>query len=243
MFSDALQTAMTDAVLSMVLVAVFAALAAPLARRCNIRALAALCALVATDTLILSVPLLLHCRIGHWNWTGKLASIVFSLVVMQVWLGRAEVGWRLPATRQAIIWTVAGIVVGAALGVPAELLVPGGRPDVETYLFEATLPGFDEELVFRGIAIALLIRAFFDGSNDRRAPLLAMLVSTLWFTTAHVLYLDHGHLRVSWSRILDVLPLGLWLTVIRLRSGSLLGGVLAHNTINLVQETLGALGV
>ena len=242
MFSDALQTATTVSVLNAVSVAVFMALATPLARRCNIGPLAALCAFVAADMFILSAPLLLHWKIGHWNWIGKLASIAFSLVVMQACLGRVEIGWRFPATRQAIAWTVAGIVVAAALAVPAELLVPSGRPDVETYLFEATLPGLDEELVFRGIAIALLVRAFSDGPEDRRAPLLAMLVSTLWFTTAHVLYLDHGHLRVSWSRILDVLPLGLWLTVIRLRSGSLLGGVLAHNTINLVQETLGAFG-
>ena len=243
MLSDTLKIAMTDSVLNAVSVTVFAALAAPLARRRNIGALAALCTFVAADTFILSIPLLVHWKIGHWNWIGKLASIAFSLVVMQVCLGRVEVGWRLPATRQAIAWTVAGIVVAAVLAVPAELLVPSGRPDVETYVFEATLPGCDEELAFRGIAIALLVRAFSDGPEDRRAPLLAMLVSTLWFTTAHVLYLDHGHLRVSWSRILDVLPLGLWLTIIRLRSGSLLGGVLAHNTINLVQETLGAFGV
>ncbi len=243
MRSDALQTAFGYCVLNMLSVCILAALVAPFARRCRIGTLGLLCAFVAADTLVLVAPLLLGWRVGHWNWTGKLASIALSLTVMRLCLGRAEVGWQRPATRRAVAWTVAGVLVAAALAVPAELLEPSGYPDLETFLFEATLPGLDEELALRGIGFALLLRALSDGPQDGRAPLLATLVSTLWFTTAHVLNLDHGHLRVSWHRILDVLPLGLWFTVIRLRSASLLGGVLAHNATNLVQETLGAFGV
>ena len=47
----------------------------------------------------------------------------------------------------------------------------------------------------------------------------------------------------TWHRILDVLPYGIWLAVVRLQSGSLLGGIVAHNVSNVIQEALGSLGV
>lgn len=42
-------------------------------------------------------------------------------------------------------------------------------PTAETFAFEALVPGPAEELVFRGVGFALLMRMFRRGEVDRRA--------------------------------------------------------------------------
>lgn len=240
---NALLAAAESAALNTISVTTFALLFLPFARRRHFPAIGALCAFIVADSLILAVPPLMHWRVGHWNWIGKLASIAFSLAVTRFCLSPEEVAWRLPRGRPAIVWTLAGILVAAVLAIPAELLDPSGKVYAETFLFEATLPGLDEELAFRGIGIALLLKAFSTGPADTRAPLLSAVVSSLWFATAHVVNIDHGRLGVAWLRVLDTLPFGLWFALVRLRSGSLFGGILAYNTANTIQETLSAFGI
>ena len=101
-------------------------------------------------------------RVGHWNWLGKAAGIAVSLACWRAaGLTRDEVGWRLPRTR--IEWAVAagGIAVLAGLST-VERLAGGGvhSYDTETLVFQATMPGLDEELAYRGVLLAMLIRAF-----------------------------------------------------------------------------------
>ncbi len=224
-------------------VSLFFAMAWPFARRRRVVFLACLLVLLTLDILVLVLPLLLHWRLGHWNWTGKVASILFGVVVMRLFLDGREVGWRLPRSRTEIAWSVAGVFVAAVMAVAAQFIEPSARPTAETFAFEATLPGLDEELWFRGIGVALLLKAFSAGPDDRRAQAIVLLVTSFWFTAVHVIDLDGGHLHMSWHRVLDVLPIGVLLAAIRLRSGSLLGCVLAHNAINTIQEALGAFGV
>ena len=110
------------------------------------------------------------------------------------------------------------------------------------FFFEATVPGLDEEFGFRGIGLALLIRAFASDLGDGRALPLAATVVCIWFVAAHVVLVSHGSVLVNWHRVLDVLPFAVWVVVVRLRSGSLLGGIIGHNASNVTQEALGALG-
>ena len=134
------------------------------------------------------------------------------------------------------------MLIAATAAFPAEWLEPTPPSGLETFCFEATLPGLDEELSFRGVGLACLIRAFSRDGVDGPARVLALWITALWFTAVHVVNLQHGHLVVTWHRILDVLPYGVWLAIIRFRSGSLLGGIIAHNTSNTIQGMLGEFG-
>jgi membrane protease YdiL (CAAX protease family) len=80
----------------------------------------------------------------------------------------------------------------------------------------AVLPGFVEELLFRGYLQSRLLR--------RWPPLLAVGVSALVFSAAH---LDPIH-------VLGVIPLGLWLGTIAWRAESVWPAMLCHAVNNIV---------
>ncbi len=223
-----------------VLVAV--AIVLPFARRTRLRTIGWLVAYIVADDTVALVPLLLGWNFGRWNWVGQGASLLFALAIARLYFSKEEVGLRLPRSRAEVLWTVAGVVGALVVAAPPAITSPVTRPDTETFLFEATLPGPVEELVFRGVGLALLLRAFSDnGRIGRREQIIASLVTALWFTSGHVFHLEHGQLDVRWIRVLDVFPMAIWYVVVRLRSGSLLGGVLAHNAANTLVETLAAL--
>ena len=214
----------------------------PLARRCDWRPIGLFLGFVFIDTTIQAAPFALKWQIGHWNWIGKSASFLFDLALVRAFRASDEVGLRWPRTRREIGWTLAGIAGCMFLAFPMELLQPDRPGGIEVFLFEATLPGADEEFGFRGIGLALLILAFTAGPGDRRAAILASAVICIWFVAAHVVLVSHGHVAVNWHRVLDVSPFAVWVVVVRLRSGSLLGGIIGHNANNVIEEALGAFG-
>ncbi len=85
----------------------------------------------------------------------------------------------------------------------------------------ALVPGFVEELLFRGYLQSRLLR--------RWPPVLAIGFSTLVFSAAH---LDPIH-------VLGVIPLGLWLGTIAWRAGSVWPAILCH-TVNNAVAVVGA---
>ena len=214
----------------------------PFARRCDWRPIGLFLGFVLIDMAIQLAPHALRWQVGHWNWIGKSASFLFGLLLVRAFRASDEVGLRWPQTRREVGWTLAGIAGCVLLAFPMELLQPGGPAGLETFIFEATLPGPDEELGERGIGLALLIRAFASGGGDSRAFVLAGAVTCIWFVASHVVLVSHGHVVVDPRRVLDVLPFAVWAVLVRLRSGSLLGGIVGHNANNVVQEALAAVG-
>ena len=169
----------------------------------------------------------------HWNWTGKLFSILFSVgVVLLVRLSPAEVGFTWPRLRLGWAWTYAGLLFAALFACVVNWVYRNGaHVGLETYLYQASMPGLDEELCFRGVGFALANRAFAEGSGRwRGVP--AMLITTLAFVLGHGWEHDRTGSHFLWVSALYSAALGLLFGLMRLRSGSLLGPVVAHNAAN-----------
>ena len=196
---------------------------------------------IICDNVVALLPIIFHWNLGQWNWIGQLASLALGLLVATRFFSREEVGLRLPRSRPEVLWTIGGILVALAIALGPALVGHGTHPTIETFAYQATLPGPVEELAFRGVGLALLLRAFSRGFRDQRAEWIAIFVTAVWFTSGHVFHLEDGKFQVFWSRILDVFPMAVMYAVIRLRSGSLLGGILAHNAANTLVETVAAL--
>lgn len=195
---------------------------------------------VIADDIVGLIPIVFHWNVGQWNWIGQIASLLLGLSIALRFFRRDETGLRLPRTLHEWWWTVGGIVVALLIAVGPALVGSGTHPSTETFAYEATLPGPVEELVFRGIGMALLLKAFSTGESDRRAEWIAVAVTAVWFTTGHVLHLDNGQFHVIWARIFDVFPMGTLYAIVRLKSRSLLGCILAHNAANTLVETIAA---
>ena len=237
------QFAASYSLMQVAVLATASLLAAPFVRRWDWRPIGLLLIFVVVDTALQVVPFVYGWEFGSWNWVGKIASILFSLLVVYRFNISNEVGWRWPRGREQMKWSTLGIAGCIIWPFVSHLLTPNtARRGFELFAFEATLPGLDEELSFRGIGLMLLIRAYAAHPIDRRARISAMMVTIVWFTAVHVLEISHGYVLFKWDRVLDVAPFALWVTLIRLRSGSLFVGIIGHNISNVLLEALSTYG-
>jgi len=198
---------------------------------------------LSLDDLITGLPNLLPILDfipGHWNWSGKVLSLVFSAsVIVSLRLAPDAIGLR-KQEHPRIAWIALGlfIVWGACLGV----LFKPGAPDAETLAFQATMPGLAEELAYRGIAPAILLTLMNRKPHVEGVPWAVILATSLVFGLWHALSFSHGSIRFDTMAglfpFIGSIPGG-WL---RFKTKSLLVPVLGHGLANVAFHIAGGLG-
>jgi len=179
---------------------------------------------------------------GHWNWTGKLfelgAALVFALVLIGARrFSRQEFGLTLaqrPGTAQAVLSVVVPYLI-VMMGI-VWMTSAHDVPDTESWAFQLTMPGFAEELYFRGVLLALFDRLYAGRRIILGAPMgFGAVATTIAFAFAHSFNV-HKSLAIDFSVMPMILPfIGSFVAVwIRARSGSLVVPVLAHNASNVL---------
>lgn len=164
----------------------------------------------------------------EWNWQGKLLDLVWVgivLVLLARWARtRAGVRWRIEPGSLRPFLVVTGLFAAAWFGLTLlGLWGAGGAPaaglSVERLLFDTTVPNLTEELIWRGLMLAVLDRCFGTPWRLAGAPVGWGLV-----LTAVLFGLGHGvHVEPGWQ--LHLLPVELVLTTL---AGFVLGWVRAR---------------
>jgi uncharacterized protein len=178
-----------------------------------------------------------------WPWQGKLLALAAACAFVAFWprLSWRDVGVAVP--RPGSWLPVLGMVAGAL--VIAVVVTPLAEPRgslAETALFQATMPGLEEELVYRGILWALIARAL-------PGPRTIAGVAGGWslWATSLMFGLVHG-VAVAPGLVIGFEPLavllsgayGVYAGWLRERSGSILPLIVLHNAINLAVMNWGA---
>lgn len=169
---------------------------------------------------------------NRWNWSGQWLALAGMLWLASLLAGRGIVGWRemgfslaqRPGTARAVLWVAVPLL---ALNYAAMSLSAFRLPEVplETWLYQATMPGLVEETAFRGVLLALADRAFPARRDVFGAPIgWGGAIVTLSFFAAH---------DVSLGTLIGVLPAALLYLWLRARTGSLLVPIVVHNLWNL----------
>jgi membrane protease YdiL (CAAX protease family) len=168
----------------------------------------------------------------HWNWSGQGLALAGGMWIAHRLARHAGLSWRAmgftwrqqPGSSRAAL-----LVGGAALSL--HLLAMSGSPfrltavPLETWLYQATLPGLVEEALFRGVLLALLDRAFAARRVVLGVPIgWGGVVVTLVFVALH---------GTGAGALLGVLPAALLYLWLRIRTGSLVLPVVVHNLWNL----------
>ncbi|MGL5930331.1 MAG: lysostaphin resistance A-like protein [Dermatophilaceae bacterium] len=209
------------------------------------RDLALFAGLLALYLFTLSLPRLPGTEETLFPWAVKLLNIFWALLLVFWWrrLRPAEVGLRWP-TRADLRWgpvpTLLSVAIVALLA-SLTALSPGSPRDatLEAVLFQWTMPGFEEELVMRGVLLALLAGAL--GGRRWRLGGVSfgwdLVVVTLLFGALHgftLISTDDGSLDLLVDPVMFIVTglLGFWLGWIRLRADSLVPAMLAHNAVN-----------
>lgn len=170
---------------------------------------------------------------SSWNWSGKsLSLIAISVVALTPRFGASRVGLRLPSDSDGSCAPLTATILFG--GFFLALAVVDGIPasDRETILFQWTLPGFDEELFYRGVLLFAMNEAFRNRLIIAGAPLgFGGILSSILFGFAHAL--DYSeYVRFDTMVFATTAIPSLFLLWLRERSGSLLLPVVAHNLAN-----------
>ncbi|WP_428407141.1 CPBP family glutamic-type intramembrane protease [Hyphococcus sp.] len=177
----------------------------------------------------------------EWNWAGKIASIAATLVMFAVMavatkaVSPESAGFTLRQKPGSVIPALAMIVLLAGSGIGLELLAADGKSMApERLLYQATMPGLDEELFFRGLFLAVLGAAVPSGGVNLLGARItaAGLLVTLLFGLGHGVGIEDGKPFVSWIFIAVTGWFGFGLLWVRERTGSVLLPLLGHNLIN-----------
>ena len=199
---------------------------------------AALVGLFALDEIVLILPRIGALAALQWNWQGKVLEVawVLALVFAGAFTAR-EIGMATLPRRGSGRAIAACCVLMVAL--PLTFFVAFGareEPNAESFLFQATMPGLAEELVYRGVFLALCDRAFgrpwkvLGASVGWGVPLTALLFGVVH--AVHVARSGDIHFDVvSGAGPLIGAVVGGWL---RARTDSIWPLVLMHNASNLV---------
>lgn len=175
-----------------------------------------------------------------WNWVGKVAGLLLSVffVYRNKLISKTEIGWTVKfrkGTLMPIIYTVMLLLLARLI---IYLTFETANPDfdLETIVFQGTLAGLCDELLFRGILLALLNRVFTAREDVFGYSLsFGVLISSLLYGLSQGFILQEGfHLQINLIRILFGFLLGMIAALLKERSGSLLPAVLFHNIWMLI---------
>jgi membrane protease YdiL (CAAX protease family) len=201
---------------------------------------------VLLDFVVMVLPIAMHWQPDalQWNWLGKFFNVVVALLVLRFSpLTRHEIGLTLNQRPNSMLIGLLVIVCVAIFWPLFNRYGPVPHP-IETLAFQATMPSLAEELAFRGIYLALLVRALGghmslgmegDLPGNRRAVLIAATILILGFGLGHVLrsLVAEGFTTAALGPFVWTSFAALILTWLRLRTGSLLLPMLCHSAMNL----------
>ncbi len=176
----------------------------------------------------------------QWNWTGKLAGFLLGVFILyrSKMFSYRETGWTLRFTPNSVMPVLIMMLVVLAIRLAIYMTLQTSNPNfnTETVLFQCTLPAIGDEIIFRGIFLALLNRIFPQGENILGFPLgWGALITSLLYGLVQGVVLQNGlHLQINLIHILLGFFTGLIAAMLKERCGSLLPAIVFHALWNLI---------
>jgi hypothetical protein len=182
----------------------------------------------------------------RFTWIGKILSLVTSLVIIYTVSksDRQEIGFTTKTNAKNLVKSGLLFFFGFLLFdfLFKMILFPkGGSFNLETFAFQATMPGLTEELAFRGISLWLLDQVFLPKWTFKGLKFgWGFVIVTLLFGISHGALLTEHHVfkfdvvTIVYLTLISSLSVGL----LRKFSGNLIYPILGHNTINLMNAII-----
>lgn len=172
-----------------------------------------------------------------FNWSAKLYSIVFALILLiplrQI-ISPKDIGLKLHQNKNSLKFSLTIVlfffIVASTLGI-----LSGKAPfDYNPLLYTAIMPGFAEELIYRGLLLGLLNKLF-----ENRFKILGTNFGWGAILTSIAFGLVHGfQIGDNFQIHLDIITVlltgfyGFLYALLKERSGSLLFPILGHSIVD-----------
>lgn len=179
---------------------------------------------------------------SKWNWTGKLFAIIFG-VLTYLLLRKRLIPFDFIHFRQDLKSLKKTFLMSC---VPICIAIfsyfdTSKQFDKETLLFQLTMPGIDEEIMFRAILLGLLLSCFKDKIIIRNINLgnPSILFIGLLFGVVHGLAItDNYKLTFELSPFIWTFFYGFIWSWITIKSKSILQPIISHNMSNFLQNII-----
>ena len=181
-----------------------------------------------------------------FNWSGKILSLLLGLLVIFSVSKeeRIKIGFTFKTNSKSNLKFGILFFLGFTLfDLIFKLIVfPKGIAfDLETFVYQATMPGLTEEIAFRGILLWLLNKAFIPKWNYKTLDFgWGFVIITFLFGASHGIFLDQDLnlktdiITIVYLTLISSLSVG----VLRVFSGNLMYSVLGHNVINVMNAII-----
>ena len=172
---------------------------------------------------------------GSWNWDGKIYGIIWGIAAYFIFRNQFSDNnfFTFRQNKEGLksaIW--AAVLV---IGIPTLLGTLNTKEfNLETLLFQITMPGFDEEIMFRGVLLGLMCSCLRNDGPIWRNP--ANLITSILFGLVHALNVDGGSASFSISSFIWTGMIGYGLGYMTLKTRSILLAIVAHNLCNFLQN-------
>jgi hypothetical protein len=182
----------------------------------------------------------------RFTWIGKILSLLTALVIIYAVSksDRQEIGFTTKTNSKNLVKSGLVFFFGFLLFdfLFKMILFPkGGSFNLETFAFQATMPGLTEELAFRGISLWLLDKVFLPKWTFKGIKFgWGFIIVTLLFGVVHGALLTEQHvfkfdvITITYLCLVSSLSVG----ILRKFSGNLIYPVLGHNLINTMNAII-----
>lgn len=169
---------------------------------------------------------------GNWNWTGKVYAILGAIIFLLVYK-TFELKDYFLTIKQDKKYVRKGIIILSSILIIQLILdiMYGGSKEwnIESILFQLTMPGINEEIAYRGIMLGLLVKIL--KPNHFLHP--AIVITAILFGMGHGLFLNKDfELVFNAGPFIGTMVLGMIWAWITMKTGSILLALLSHNLFN-----------
>ena len=200
----------------------------------------AFCYFVSVLALILPNITVFNFIGGSWNWDGKIYSIACGIAMYFIFRKQFSENdfFTLKQNKEglkAAIWTAIAIISLQTLGGALR----SKDFNLETLLFQLSMPGIDEEIIFRGILLGLMCSSLRVGRSTAWNP--SIMINTILFGLVHTWNYQDGTLDINVVSFIGTGLVGYCLTYITLKTRSILLAILTHNLCNFLPNLVSML--
>jgi uncharacterized protein len=172
---------------------------------------------------------------GNWNWDGKLFGILFGIICYFIFRKHFAENdfFTFRQNRQGFKNAIIATIVSVLLVTAIAYLTGKDEFNTETLAFQLAMPAIDEEIMFRGILLGLLMTALRDKVSFPGNP--SILLTAVLFGFIHALTLEKDY-SINFEPVyfLHTGIGGLIFAWITLKSRSILLAVIAHGFANFL---------
>ena len=174
---------------------------------------------------------------GSWNWDGKIYGIVCGIAIYFIFRRQFNENnfFTLKQNKEGIKSALKVAVAILAIAILGGV-VNDREFNIETLLFQISMPGIDEEIMYRGVLLGLMCSALRAGGAAWRNP--AIIINAVLFGLVHSLTLGDGALQFNSVNFIWTAILGYSFGYITIKTRSILIPMLTHNLYNFTLNLL-----